>query len=507
MRDDSDLMRKFEYAWKLYETSERPSDLPQIVRDALYSGGSALPGRLALAVAQLAVTFKSRIRLVTFNFDMLLENALYSYFRKRDVISCAIKQLSKWQQAKDNETKMAVLHLHGLIASSHGEERGGVKGPIIISESSYIKNRSVVQNVLKDALNEGIVLFVGCSLNDPNVTYALHESSKTRQYAYALLSTTFTVDEDEHPDQALDHHDQLINQKIRYFETELRTRIVTHKSFAQVIQTVRELSMAAANVKEYLSDTADASKRYGFRFTRALKYAYSALEVPDDKACPEWPQADRIRDRLAEALTHPDWGTEAWIKERRDHLTQAHLTARGLSRTYVDEEEFALFLWLRCRSVSGRPQHDAGYGLQLVGNSAYSHREAWSGTAPIRIGPPDKDAYPAARAAYEGSKNFLKLLSDVRPNLRWRAILAMPITWVNPDNKRDKLLLGVITLNSNRHVMEDKELQKRAKGHSLSLTWDSPSILSLFSDAEMAELWTRLARTGTELVTLPRPSN
>jgi len=119
-----------------------------------------------------------------------------------------------------------------------------------------------------------------------------------------------------------------------------------------------------------------------------------------------------------------------------------------------DGENFALSLWLRSRRQRGAGP--TKYALNLVGTSAFTHREGWSIRPPEKI---DRNSQLAAvKAVFMGT--LIATNAEPVPGLPiWRGIVASPImlTGYASDVEidgvaADKLTVGAITLNSNRTI-------------------------------------------------------
>jgi NAD-dependent SIR2 family protein deacetylase len=79
--DDSDLMRKAEIVLQLVKDGNRNIQDHEIIRDALYQRDlQVTPGELAKSMARLVYATRADTRLLTTNFDIILEEALLAYF-------------------------------------------------------------------------------------------------------------------------------------------------------------------------------------------------------------------------------------------------------------------------------------------------------------------------------------------------------------------------------------------------------------------------------------------
>ncbi len=136
------------------------------VVEALYGDGgpsSFFPGPIARQIATLYRVFGDQLRLMTLNYDDLLQQAL------RDAGSTPLTLATAEHRVAAGE--MPVFHLHGYLG------RDGSSGQIVLSEADYhgMQHGGAWQDdLMRNALRDSTLIFVGTSLIDPNMLRYLH---------------------------------------------------------------------------------------------------------------------------------------------------------------------------------------------------------------------------------------------------------------------------------------------------------------------------------------------
>lgn len=515
--DPSDPMRKAEYLVQMVREGTNQTE-GQIVRDALYPESKASPrvGILADAVARLAAVMGDRLRIVTTNFDLLVEDWLKEYVPEGQIHSYS---LSEWQMRKavndaisgdpddpappppngavgagggtttavataQGSPEFHILHVHGILEPNKDE-----RGPIVLTESSFLQNGPDVRQEIKNSLIDSCVVFMGVSLTDPNLIGPLWELKKSGMDYVRPFTIQVAA-----PDQAAkDKGDSraFAIKRALYLAEELNLGAVFLKSYAQIPQALHELSLAAS-VEGYL-DNADTSIRYGNRLQTALASCYQAVGCSAGEDIPTADGAKELSERLHAALYGPD----GLVEELKAHATLVSTSNNPRERAIYqkhkedfENERFGLFLWLRSQADGGQ---DAEYRLNLVGTSVYTHREAWSLDRHSNISQFSRHA--VSRAAFTGLLQ-VENINDSRAWQLWRGMVAVPFTIhgrTNPASFGEHLLdvisVGGITLNSTNEV-----------------TWvdgsENPrSILSTFRPVQIPLLTDRLADIARAIVT------
>lgn len=136
------------------------------VAEALYGTGgpaSFFPGPIARQIAALQRVFGERLRLMTLNYDDLLQEAL------RDAGSTPVTLATAEQRVAAEQ--VPVVHLHGYLG------RDGPAGQLVLSEADYhgMQHGGAWQDdLMRTALRDSTLVFVGTTLIDPNMLRYLH---------------------------------------------------------------------------------------------------------------------------------------------------------------------------------------------------------------------------------------------------------------------------------------------------------------------------------------------
>jgi hypothetical protein len=462
--DPIDSLRKVDYIVRLRDPRRGLADM---VQDALYKEmKDAGPGPLASAIAQFVASLKGRVRVLTTNFDRQIERALADYFVEEGAVRSAgpfkLKtsstteydvDLSAFDGSIDVEGEVSVLHLHGMVSPS-----APVIEPLILSESYFLRFGAYVKKIVREYIQtSSLTLFVGVSLADPNIVGPLNDLEAVRAADPSAVPPVFLLTSpDEIEGQSFGRVQAYTESKCGYYERQFGVKPILLKSYAQVTQTIFELSVALADCEAYCGEVPpETSTRYGFRLERALDDAYRCLSPSG-----EWDMnvSQRISDGLARALAT----IEGRLVHHREYLAEHQLEESGLDREILRKERFALFLWMRVRSAD-RPHKDGPvpYAIRLVGSSAYSYREGWLTPTLVPIEP--GQTFAAARAAFMGTT---QLSAITRPS-PWRTNLSVPIVFPfdHPDGGeadsegggaedalRGPVTVGVVSLDSTHFI-------------------------------------------------------
>jgi hypothetical protein len=493
MQDHIDLLLKVEYALQSQSMNE---PIMESIRRALYADikKGPKPGRLADAIARFTSSISHRVSLITTNFDIVMEEALGRYFPPSNVSPAGLRSRSTWLEARGDPERASVLHLNGLIvpsAASQEEQLVAAQEQLVLSQSTFYTLGADIRSIVEEALQTSHVLFVGISLNDPNLVTSLFATLSERKLS-KWKAFNFLVDVSHA--QKSPAGDLYMQQQVAYHEKELFIKTVVCKSYSQVQQVMFDLSLATRKPQAYLQSTRSTSLRYGHRFKRALMYAYRGIGLSDREVVPEQEKAEALSRRLFEALWDRE-GPGTIAKKIGSQIAASRLRQHGIkARKFLDSEGFALFLWLRCR-VEGRNEI-APFELRLIGSSAYSQRQSWSQE---RIIPIAVSNYTAGTVAFEGQSR-LEDLGDERSFATWLSVFGVPIIWTNPDEPHDQLLLGVITLNSNRRTLPLDEMRRATADGTDVEERMRPSVLSFFSEEEDQRLKSTLLKVGLEMI-------
>ncbi len=144
----------------------------ELIWKRLYKGGPPsdyFPGPISKEIANFANRFSDEVRLVTFNYDDLLE---------RSLSSLGLKVQSRVDDRRPPSGTIAVRHLHGRL------DRPGRTDPLVLTEVDYARFESSWQdNVMKEAL-DGLCVFVGLSFSDPNLLRWMYRGGTEKHLAF-----------------------------------------------------------------------------------------------------------------------------------------------------------------------------------------------------------------------------------------------------------------------------------------------------------------------------------
>lgn len=128
-------------------------------------GKGRAPGPIADQIAGLRRQYRTRVQVVTTNYDKLIETAL----RNNGFTSVH----ARVSDAPSPTGFVVVNHLHGYLHNIEGRDK------LVLTESHYLKLQTAdetpwQESLMKTALRESDCLFIGASLTDPNLIRYLH---------------------------------------------------------------------------------------------------------------------------------------------------------------------------------------------------------------------------------------------------------------------------------------------------------------------------------------------
>lgn len=146
-----------------------PPEFRDLVLNALYRGRPSrafVPGAISQQVAWWKHRFGDKVRIATFNYDDMLEQALEQHGPVRSAVD-----------ARAEGTRTAVVrHLHGRL---HDDAQDL---DFVLSDDDYARfplERRWQDDVMREALEHSMCVFVGLSFTDPNLTRWIHRSAPT----------------------------------------------------------------------------------------------------------------------------------------------------------------------------------------------------------------------------------------------------------------------------------------------------------------------------------------
>jgi hypothetical protein len=306
------------------------------LRAALY-GGSApdeyRPGALAGQIAWLKRQMGARLRLVTANYDGLLEIALEEE---------GLTPIAYVENKSEPISRAAVWHLHGrLMKNASGKDWMEV-GRLVLTEGDYADSAHSKwpEEFVADCLESSLCVFVGLSMTDPNFIRWLYRYSNSEcQHLAVFVRQASTVPND-------DVRDGLEKSAEARWER-AGVRPVWTNYFGEVAQFVHEVG---------LNTVAPESKSFAVRAQERLEVARNGLMpssptefVDAQEELAGWliEQVQSIR-KIAGALdvslaAEEDLGLGLWVA---DH-------ARGVAELWGTSEQ----IWLDRRAIEERPLH------------------------------------------------------------------------------------------------------------------------------------------------------
>jgi len=373
------------------------------IKTALYEQAKTAPepGRIYKAVTALCGLLGGRIRIVTTNFDDILEQSISknTKFEPQALIIGPDGDLTPSKKYPKGDIQ--VVHLHGMLPYD-----GEPEGPIILDERDFSVESirppgSVLPEVLRPA---SPTLFLGLSLTDPNIVAACHllSSDEARPW-YGLF-----LRGGDSP-----HVTTLGAKRLRA----MKITPLHLASFGQISQVLYELMHRTLSGANYWDDT--LKLRYGLRLEEWFaRYCSSRRDLFGGD------RFDSTHDSLHEALV-----------SHLDDLT----TGSGALHDLLDEEHFGLHLWVRSPS-----NVDLGQ-LRLIAASSHRYRQPWAlSSQEMYIA--NGTGVTAVDAVYFGCEQ--RRNKGPRSADRWQGVVAVPIELSqSPENF---LISGVMTISSTR---------------------------------------------------------
>lgn len=504
LSDDADLMRKAEVVLELIESEPRNKrSTIEIVRDALFQASTTAPGELADAIGRLVAAAPGRFRVITTNFDQILETAITEYLPSATVRSFGLREVDEWQTFCE-QGGCGILHVHGLVATGNNKS----KEPIVLTESQFLSEGPKVRELIRRETTDASVVFIGVSMTDPNLVgplwdlYNATTSTPSRSSPkvigdeparYVLLVPGGRITEDS---SALEY--RYFVEKARYLDRKLSVSPIFVKSYSQLVQAISDMAMALVQPTRYRrrASAGQRSIRYGVRFREVLDSAYASIGCTRRSDVPSGPQADNLSNLLFSAVHDP---TGALSK------TLAAIGAdcrRAISKRVGVAEKFGLALWLRSREHGSTRSK---YAVRLVGESHLTYAAPWVMPEPELILPGTSNTIAETLYKNMTLARRLPVGSGASP---WRGMVATPITVYGagsevtlPDSSvpLDRLTVGVAVLYTTHNVVD--EVSPTPAGLPTSVRPESLDAISVLSYAQSVGRYADLARVLRESAT------
>lgn len=367
------------------------------LREALYQGISTpAPGPTARAIAQLRrQCLNVDAELVTTNYDDLLEVALLSGSKSDEP---TLEVVSLVDDRKPRATATPVRHLHGLVTPTKHE------GTIVLSEAHYHRMQDGhhwQEQFMADRLNNSSCLFIGTSLNDPNLLrYLYRQGMPTRPHIACFARQQDASYYDRATKAAALARERIAS--LRWEEAGTQALRMDH--FWEIAQLVWEISLARQQGAAY--------QPYPLR-AQEWQSAASRSVLTRGRLFAE------IQDSMQGFLND----IAAWVKDRLD---DAHLTSR--------RERLGCSLWV---------YHPSSGALV----NWFSSDRAWRD--PRTLSPVKADwrtNLTATRAFCEGRIVWDDTSSQAAT--RWNYVVGVPLYL--EDSDRGRLPVGAMTLASTQ---------------------------------------------------------
>jgi SIR2-like domain len=368
------------------------TDFQNLLWSALYRGRPAAsfpPGALAQQIAWAKRRLGSDLRIITGNYDGLLEDAL----REEGV------KFASYVQGRTEPTgTAAVYHLHGRLIPDYRDR----PGKIVLSEADYAavqEPHAWQERFMRGTLDSHLCVFLGLSFTDPNLIRWVYRYSGDVPYPERHVAVFVRQG-------APALGEQLRRSLERAAEARWRRQgieVVWTDFFGELAQIVHEV---------VLKRSGSAAPSFGDRAKRFYEWA-SGLLVPPDETAFRTAQ-ELLSDELSRIL---DDVRAAAATEGID-LSEETL---GLGLWVVDHEAGTATIW----ATADRRLNDRS---ALVTNPL-EYRSPWVGVDAVTQGvvvERDPAVYPS----------------------RWRLVRGIPIVLEEASGGEGRVIAGALTLTS-----------------------------------------------------------
>ena len=373
-------------------------------RAALYGAegpNNVAPGALAGQIAWLKAQLEQRLRILTVNYDGLLETALAEQ---------GLDPVSYVRARREPVGKAAVWHLHGRMMPNPSRRGWLSEGTMVLSESDYVKSTygSWPQAYVAQQLREALCVFIGLSMTDPNFVRWLARHGAEGGQAHRVVFVR----------QAAPEVDEAVRAKLERSAAARWARYgltpVWANYYGEVAQLLHEVGLRRRD---------PSAPDFHSRAAERLVAGQEAL-APVDPG--EFMRAQR--------------DGSAWLSDRlRDVRALAHRAGAD-----VDDEELGLGLW-GADHASGSAALWITSDRALMTSAAIEHRplhvfSKWVAVAALTQGTPVEQD-PAVYTT------------------RWRFIRAIPIV---VEETLLRSVVGALTLTSTKPLGESALSAARA---------------------------------------------
>ncbi len=360
----------------------------QALRAALYGGRPPkhfLPGALAGQIAWLKKQLGPRLRLVTANYDGLLEAAL---------LEAGLNPVAYVQNRSEPAGKAVVWHLHGRLMRNRADTAWARDGRLVLTEGDYAlsTNATWPEGFVAKCLEESLCVFIGLSMTDPNfIRWLYRYGSQDSQHLAVFVRQASTA-----PNEAVRAK---LEESAAARWQRAGVKPIWSNYFGEVAQFVHEIGLRIVDPN---------CSRFSERASQRLEAVRASLDPPDAESFVD-AQNDLsvwLRDQVAAVkmiaadldvdLSSEELGLGFWIANH----------AEGVAELWGTSEQ----VWLDRNAVERRPIHA---------------ESRWVGVAALVRGVPVEQD-PAVYTT------------------RWRFIRGIPVVVEDPDRS----LMGALTLTS-----------------------------------------------------------
>jgi hypothetical protein len=372
---------------------------------------------LASAIATCALTFKvdnRNVHIITTNYDTNIEQAIHgdpalSGYAEQDGYRFVTLGKPPGRTLKPGD--IPVVHIHGCI-----EQDGGVKGDIVFCEADYGKwsmperpSDHRLSEYIEGRFRNSAVLFVGSSMNDPNIINLMLRTQNRARRPRSVISPVAADRAKYGPTmqgQVFDHLSHVGTLRLSHVGVD---EVIQPDFYGQVSQLLHEVALG-------VDQTANEYRPYRDR----IRLWWS-----------QWDQKRLERDRKAARSAKGYLDTRHMHQHRLSECLDGLLVAGVLPNPDCAKIE----LWIRCDPDSRNLVLWSSSEVVQV-SSRSEHCALISPNSP----------YKAVQAF--ASRKFEEGTIDISASQRWGQYLACPVILM--DKPWYNLPVGVVTLMIRR---------------------------------------------------------
>lgn len=315
-----------------------------------------LPGETSIQLARLYEAFGSKLRILTTNYDDLIEQAF--------------RQVGKFKPlaiATDNHlcgpNQVEIFHLHGYL----GRDKRP-RGQLILSEGDYQamqRGNCWQEQLVSNSMRDSVLLFIGSSLVDPNMLRYLHHGDSTGEIPkYAVFVRQGTYGKDVNPEVIKARELALV---ARWKAVGVVPIFLDH--YQDVAQLIHEIGKARREGDSYIP-LPERGKRWVKRVERdLLQFRSSKFTTAQRLIVEQFSTALESAISAAEELEQRKWqetvAMSMWLVDASgEHLTnwvttdRLHLDPKTVEPVRIDEHAKWVAVRTFCRGISMAEERD-----------------------------------------------------------------------------------------------------------------------------------------------------